>query len=166
MNCKRNSILFLLLAIMFATSIRAQKHDSIFVELSLLKKEIYFFDELSLTLRIMSGQQRVLEMPKGALWGYYPEGPSFFSIQTQRKTHGEDKDLKGNTRFDYPAMVDIDTLQKNDVREFKYQINRLYSYDKGFYRVRVLCHFSMLNPIGDKYSNWIYFHCTHEIRPN
>lgn len=165
MHCKRNSILSLLLAISVATIVRAQKYDSIFVKLSMPKSEINFFGELSLTLRIMSGQERALEIPKGALWGYYSEGPSFFSIQTQKKIDGKYKNIKGNTRFDYPAEVDIDTLRKNDVREFKYQINRLYSYNRGLYRVRVLCHFSTINPVGDKFSNWTCFYCNRAIRP-
>ena len=156
---------FLLLFLFLSPQVFSSGLDSIPVILSMPNVEMKTSKDLTIVLTIRSNQQKVLEIPKGGLWGYASEGAGFFSIQVQRKINEKYQDIKGIARMDNPPEVSIDSLRTNDFREFKFPIALLYHYQAGAYRIRVLCHFSTLNPIIDTFSNWVHFHCAKEILP-
>ena len=163
-NLVQKISIFLILLFVTINSF-SQTNDFVTVKLSLPAKDISTYKDLSITLDIRS-TKKILEMPKGALWGYATEGAGFFSIQLQKKENGVYQDIKGIARIDEPAEADIDTLYIGDHREFTESIDWLFHYYKGEYRIRILCYFSNLNKIENQYSNWVYFVCRKEITHN
>jgi hypothetical protein len=148
----------------FIPQASCQVKDSIVVHLSTAKREIEANSPFPITLRIESKQHRILEMPKGAMWGHKPEGIRYFSLEVQKKADGKYRDLKWNSRVDVPSTIDIDTLHYDDFREYTGKLDWLFVYSKGEYRVRVLCLFSSTNDTRDVYSNWAYFYSNQEMK--
>ena len=101
----------------------------------------------------------MLEIPTEGVWGFILEKSGFLAFQVQRMDGNKYVDIPTGARIDNYPEVKVDTLYMNDTRSFAYQINRLYYYTKGTYRIRVLARLSDLNAIEDLYSEWIYLEC-------
>jgi hypothetical protein len=139
-------------------------NDSVQIKVSLPKAKIESEKDLTLTLTVKSTQSRLLEIPKEGLWSYINRGPAFFFIELQRKTKGKYVDVEGHASMDNVPEATIDTIYRNDTRNFPTSIDLLYHYVKGQYRVRVLAAFSSLNKLPDIYSDWFYLECENEIQ--
>lgn len=138
-------------------------NDSIKVDLRMPIHQIQSNKDIMINLKVTSYQKRILEVPEEGVWGYMGRPTGFIAVQVQRKIGPKYAELAPGANIDNFQGVKIDTLNMNDAKAYSLNVNMLYHFLKGEYRVRVLVKFSSLNPIKDIYSKWVYFQCKKEL---
>lgn len=161
-----NNVRALLLSIIFAYFGKigsCTPNDSLAIKLTIQNKEISRRDDLKISLIINSFRHQSLLLPDADSWGLMSSHDAFYLIQIQRKAGDKFVDLDIPGHLDLVPNLTMDTLKYNQERKLNFAIYILTHYTKGDYRMRVLCRFSALNDLQDKYSNWIYFTCKNDI---
>ena len=154
------SLLFLL---SYLPGLSAPK-DTIHVSLSIRNKEASKTSDLNISVIIDANTKDSVRLPREMVWGYFPAYQGFLEMQVQKKTGTVYYNLKnGIDRIDNYPVSTFDTLTTGHPLTFDFDAGGLYIYEKGEYRIRVLCRLSLLNPHKDIYSNWIYFSCKNTL---
>jgi hypothetical protein len=123
--------------------------------------------DLVLTINIQSNTNEKILIPKYIGVGYVQDSSGFICFQLQKREAQGYENVKPLGIFDDLVIVNpLDTLHRNEQREFKHNIISLCIPCKGSYRIRVLCFFSAYNNMKDVYSDWLYFDCEKAVYPS
>ena len=137
--------------------------DSLMINLAFKSEKIRQSNDLKMTLTIKSHLQQTVYLPEVDLWGLPSSVDAFYVIQIQKKSSGTFVDLHVRGNIDNIPSFNTDKLHFREEKELSFLLYTLCDFSKGEYRVRILCKFSTLNKLRDKYSNWAYFKCDDDI---
>ena len=136
------------------------------VQLSIANTNAAHEYDLELSVRIKSKWKRPIAVPGSATWGILKFSDlNFLVVEVQKKVSGGFKDVSIFTKLDNIPDPSVDSLEKGDSITAKgFSLAEAFIPNKGSYRARVLCRFSMFNPgMKDLFSNWVYFRCEKDV---
>jgi hypothetical protein len=156
-------IKIILLFSLFSSKAYSSPGDSLLIKLKLVTNEVKVWDDLSVSLEITSLYSKNIFIPKKVSWGHIQDSLGFVCYQLQKKEGNEFKDYKPIRFLDNLSLSDeMDTLGTNKPKTLRSHLLG-YKMLAGTYRLRVICFMSLLNDIGNGYSNWFYFKCDKEV---
>jgi len=137
--------------------------DSLLIKLKLVTNDVKVWEDLSVSLEITSLYNKNIFIPKKVSWGHIQDSSGFVCYQLQKKQGDEFKDCEPSGILDNLFLnEEVDTLGTNKPKTLRSHLLG-YNMPAGTYRLRVICFMSLLNDIGNVYSNWFYFKCDKEV---
>jgi len=154
------AVIFLIGLCLRSTSYAAPK-DSIEVRLTMPKHVMEKYDDFMMTVEIQSKRVRPIILSTVGAWGVMGSYTGYLKIEMQEEVNGKFQKVESHVAIDNFSAGRLDTLRKNDTRQFKEPLAYFCDYVKGRkYRVRVHVEIAIFNKKDDslnQYSNWYYF---------